>query len=102
MIGYRPTSMWSFSWRFITLIIVSTIFVMALGQFSSTLKYGSYHYPQWASNGLALFIVLISIKVTSLHEADAGLGAGKSDDSSRVDSIAEKTVVQPGIFRSIF
>jgi len=43
------------------------IFLMAIAQFSSDLKYGTYHYPSWASVGLALIIVLVSVCIIPLY-----------------------------------
>lgn len=36
---------------------------MAIFQFSSTLKYYQYFYPPWASVGLALSTVLVSLLI---------------------------------------
>lgn len=40
---------------------------MAIYQFSSTLKYDQYYFPPWASVGLALLIILVSIIIIPIY-----------------------------------
>ncbi|KAJ8320882.1 hypothetical protein KUTeg_002469 [Tegillarca granosa] len=59
MLGYKPTSLWTFFWKFITPVSTMFIWIFSVAQLTPV-KYGKTTYPPWAV-GIGLVIGILSL-----------------------------------------